>query len=310
MDSFSTALVRAEQAHNTLLQFQACEGLGSINHQLGRLTEAAACFRQALGILDQIRQDTGIARERVMEKLSETLEALQAVTPTLAAKEIDVEALSTDEEETQEREATRSKLHSIASTEEKPGSSLQGGGPGGKISLTERRGAKSLPPLKRAAPPTHSRHTPIPLPSKKGKGKMTSQEEEERQSSDYSADLQAYMNSYADSTNTTSSWSQDFQHHSREPPAATPTAARAQSVREGSLAVGADARKKFGVQTVEEWRESKGGKRKLETRSQIIQLAPSTSSSSSGDTHMDQAEQGQRSTAQPSANQSKVCTIL
>ena len=44
---------------------------------MGRYGEAVSYFKQALWILDEIRQDTGMARERVMEKLSDAEEALQ-----------------------------------------------------------------------------------------------------------------------------------------------------------------------------------------------------------------------------------------
>ncbi len=44
---------------------------------MGKYGEAVTYFKQALGILDEIKQETGIPRERVMEKLSDAEEALQ-----------------------------------------------------------------------------------------------------------------------------------------------------------------------------------------------------------------------------------------
>ena len=75
--NFSNALAKAHKARNNYLQFQACEGLGAINYHMGKYGEAVSYFKQALGILDEIKQETGIPRERVMEKLSDAEEALQ-----------------------------------------------------------------------------------------------------------------------------------------------------------------------------------------------------------------------------------------
>ena len=46
---------------------------------MGKYGEAVTYFKQALGILDEIKQETGIPRERVMEKLSDAEEALQTM---------------------------------------------------------------------------------------------------------------------------------------------------------------------------------------------------------------------------------------
>ena len=76
-ESFKKALSNAKSANNHYLQFQAAEGLGAVHYQLEEYSEAVEYFNQALVVLDNIQQDTGIARERVMEKLSDALEALQ-----------------------------------------------------------------------------------------------------------------------------------------------------------------------------------------------------------------------------------------
>ena len=75
--SFSNALAKAHLAKNNFLQFQACEGLGSVHYQMGQFGETVSYFNQALGILNSIKEDTGVARERVMEKLSDASEALE-----------------------------------------------------------------------------------------------------------------------------------------------------------------------------------------------------------------------------------------
>ena len=46
-------------------------------YHLEQYTEAVDSFNTALELLDKIKEDTGIARERVMEKLSDTTEMLQ-----------------------------------------------------------------------------------------------------------------------------------------------------------------------------------------------------------------------------------------
>ena len=76
-ESFKNALSSAKSADNHYLQFQATEGLGAVHYQLEEHNEAIKYFNHALVALDSIQQDTGIARERVMEKLSDALEALQ-----------------------------------------------------------------------------------------------------------------------------------------------------------------------------------------------------------------------------------------
>ena len=76
-ESFSSALTKAQSARNPYMQFQACEGLGAANYHLDQCSEAITYFNLALEVLDEIKQDTGIARERVMEKLSDATEALQ-----------------------------------------------------------------------------------------------------------------------------------------------------------------------------------------------------------------------------------------
>ena len=49
-------------------------------YHMKQYTEAVGSFNSALELLDKIKEDTGIARERVMEKLSDTTEILQKST--------------------------------------------------------------------------------------------------------------------------------------------------------------------------------------------------------------------------------------
>ena len=76
-ESYSSALERAQSTCNPYLQFQACEGMGAAYYQMEQYGEAVQYFNQAILSLNNIKEDTGIARERVMEKLSDAAEALQ-----------------------------------------------------------------------------------------------------------------------------------------------------------------------------------------------------------------------------------------
>ena len=78
-ESFTKALGRAGAANNPYLQFQSAEGLAASSYHLGQYNAAIKHFNLALTLLDQIGEDTGMARERVMEKLSDAREALQVL---------------------------------------------------------------------------------------------------------------------------------------------------------------------------------------------------------------------------------------
>ena len=77
LSTFREALEKARTIDNAFLQFQACEGLGVCYYHLNQHSKAVESFNSALQFLDTIKEDTGIARERVMEKLSDVTEALQ-----------------------------------------------------------------------------------------------------------------------------------------------------------------------------------------------------------------------------------------
>lgn len=323
--AFSNALAKAHLAKNTYLQFQTCEGLGSIHHQMGRFGEAASYYQQALTILDEIREDTGIARERVMEKLSQASEALKEAK---IKRERDA-SLSSDDQEAR----TREEIHSLT------GDTLYAHGnfresvfgeengdhnqmkspdaavPAKKISLTERRGAKALPPIKAKEAEKLSKlpaHKHVALPPTKGKEKLGAHIDIESDHSEYSTKLQAYVDSYRDSGGSQGSWSQELQavrHMDKEidlhSAAATPRPSSSHSVREGSLAIGPNARENFTVQTIEEWSRDKGGKRKCHRKSEIIPASPPSSAS----TGQSSATTPTNQQPQPT-QQSKVCTLI
>ena len=75
--TYISAHKQASTAGNLYLQFQASEGCGSLCIHTLHHEDAVRHLKQALKTLDEIKQDTGMARERVMEKLSDATEALR-----------------------------------------------------------------------------------------------------------------------------------------------------------------------------------------------------------------------------------------
>lgn len=300
-------------AENTYLQFQTCEGLGSTHQQLGRFGEAASYYQQALTILDQIGEDTGIARERVMEKLSQASEALEEAKAKLQG--------GTTQSSDERREQVRSKAQANAGFRESVYGEVveqdydQTLPAAKKISLTERRGAKALPPIRAKEAQDLSRlptHVVPPSSSAKGKERLVPRIDMESDNSEYSTQLQAYVDSYRDSDGSQGSWSEELQavrHTDKE--IELHSTQRPRSVREGSLALGPNAREKFTVQTTEEWSKGKGGKAKCRKKSEIICMSltsPSSRSTSASSIATPTNQQLQPTTQD--RNQSKVCTIL
>ena len=76
-ETFTAALEKATLINDHILQLQAHEGLGSVYYQMKRFSKAKESFHNALGVLQNIKYDTGLARERVMEKISDIVEAEQ-----------------------------------------------------------------------------------------------------------------------------------------------------------------------------------------------------------------------------------------
>lgn len=74
---FTSALEKATVVNDHILQLQAHEGLGSVYYQMKQFPKAKESFHNALGVLQHIKYDTGLARERVMEKISDIMEAEQ-----------------------------------------------------------------------------------------------------------------------------------------------------------------------------------------------------------------------------------------
>ena len=74
-ESFAQALSKAKLCGNLALQCQASEGLGSLSYLTRQYSKANEYFTDSLDLLNQIGDDTGLARERIMEKLSDVAEA-------------------------------------------------------------------------------------------------------------------------------------------------------------------------------------------------------------------------------------------
>ena len=74
---FTSALEKATLVNDHILQLQAHEGLGSVYYQMKKFPKAKESFHNALAVLHHIKYDTGLARERVMEKISDVVEAEQ-----------------------------------------------------------------------------------------------------------------------------------------------------------------------------------------------------------------------------------------
>lgn len=74
---FTSAVEKATLANDYILQLQAHEGLGSVYYQMKKFPKAKESFHNALAVLQHIKYDTGLARERIMEKISDVVEAEQ-----------------------------------------------------------------------------------------------------------------------------------------------------------------------------------------------------------------------------------------
>ena len=76
--SFTTALSLAQSESNHPLAFQALEGLGSLSYKRKDYETAGKYFKEGLELLGSMKGgETGLARERIMEKLSHVTEILQ-----------------------------------------------------------------------------------------------------------------------------------------------------------------------------------------------------------------------------------------
>jgi len=327
--SFSNALAAAHKSCNIYLQLQACEGLGSIHIWWKKHGDAVGYLEQALMLLDSVPQDSGIARERIMEKLSGAQEQLDKSKSDvleeeedLSSKEEHLEDVSSIELDTEDLHIANSKkferrLKSKQATS-KPvtrslGPEFTAAGQGGastpqtslelqqqQISLRERRGVQGrLTPIQTRPRQSQSLHLHPATPQEKGststdkgKGKLkkrTSSEEESERNS-FAEDIQAYMASYADTSND-----DDDQMNK-------PSTSAQLSVGEGCLSIGPRARENFKVTREDDGKSAKGKSKNKgqRPRSKIVSISEIEGESSSKE-------------SQPTENrtqQSRACVIL
>ena len=73
VSTFSVGLSKAEQLSEEYLLVQCLEGLGSVHYHMKQYNKSQTNFEKALEVLSRC-EDTGLAKERVMEKLSDLIE--------------------------------------------------------------------------------------------------------------------------------------------------------------------------------------------------------------------------------------------
>ena len=293
--------------------------------------EAIRYFEQALEILDQIREDSGIARERVMEKLSEAAECLQLKRVfkkkgkrrevdkepprfRLNSKEIVNAKNNSDDSSSEEEDENHPIAPRLTRSLGAEFANAEVDDIGDKKvynksnSITERRGVESLPPIKttrgnKLGQPSR-KHVVVAAKKRKGKEVMVHVNGDSEKN--YDDNLQAaYLDSYRDPVTSSSQESLttamkrtngSLYRHSlpasstkrlsiTSPREGTPASIKLPPehprqqqesyVREGSLAIGPNARENFRVQTVdkEEYIRKKGRKRRL-TKDDIIVASP------------------------------------
>ena len=282
------------------------------------------CFQQALGLLDHIKEDSGIARERIMEKLSRALELLEEV----KGGEVQEEEMSSRDDKSVESDSSEEMSHTqrreeVGSARKKvtrslspefaavaqTSSSVRGAKgmpptpkmPRKNISLQERRGVQEkLPPILTGFKGNQPSPT-FPTPSSqkgsarldKKKGKLKKQpSREDSDSNSLNKDLQAYMQSYVHSSNE--------EEDRNVSPANKPGTSTGGSVGEGSLAIGPRAKDNFKVREVE-GEHVTGKKKGQRPRSKIVSISETEATSSTGESEHQTDSRTQRS---------KVCIIL
>lgn len=79
VNTFSVAVSKAKKLNNRLLIVQSLEGLGSALYHLKQYSESQLYFEKALTIVSANKKDdSGLAKERLMEKISDVVEIQKA----------------------------------------------------------------------------------------------------------------------------------------------------------------------------------------------------------------------------------------
>ena len=309
--SFSIALSKSEIIHNSVLQFQALEGLGSVCYHSNQLSKSISYFEQALRVLDEVGEETGMARERVMEKLSDVTEAQQTNSNKDTSNEVDHTIIPSS-----------SVVHKQARVKQRRTIDSRG---------RQNSGSMLHPPLTpipllitphnvrfteggviphASLTPIHDRHTPSIIVT----SESPYNSRHHRHDDSYTQDLKAYINSYSDgslhSSTLTSLTSDTSSIHLTRSAfgtnkvtssgmvgssiSATP---HSPDIPEGSLALGPNTKQLFTVQSLE---DSTGrGKRKHRTGRIVPISSTSPSIPHEPETHTN-----------ITSNRSTVCIIL
>lgn len=241
--SFSLALRKAHKANSHHLLFQASEGLGAVYYRIGRYGEAVNHFKQCLEFLNNIKEDTGIARERVLEKLSDAIEASQKADTSGPSHHTTVhdQSLGTSDHP--------SHNHILSQNNPPPSSSLDEG--------------LRTPVRKHARVVRNRKHVRT----------VENRQVLERRGS-YEADMTAYMQTYQESSIASSSeiTDQDINHRETDEQIDTTPV----YVREGSLALGVNTRELYTTKT---HTVNERGKGKLMTEIVLIRECDTESTS-------------------------------
>ena len=284
--SFSIALSKSEIIHNSVLQFQALEGLGSVCFHSNQLSKSVSYFEQALRVLDEVGEGTGMARERVMEKLSDVAEAQQTNNNKDTSNEVDHTTPSSSVVHKQARVKQRCTIDSrgrqnSASMLHPPLTPIP-------LLITPHNVRFSEGGV---IPPIHDRHTPSIIVT----SESPYNSRHRRHDDSYTQDLKAYINSYSDGslhsstlTSLTSDTSSTHLAHSvfgtnkvtssgmvGSSTSATP---HSPDIPEGSLALGPNTKQLFTVEPLED-STGRGKRRKRQHRTGRIVPISSTSPS-------------------------------
>ena len=249
------------------MQFQALEGLGTVCYHTQQYTNSVSYFEQALQVLDQVSDNTGLARERVMEKLSFVTEAMIRG----SSSEVDHSTPIRKHPKVRNQRAS-------SSNESKSGWSTRTPVTPIPFLLTPQSTARFSEGGPSPKPHPYGKQTPSIIISDVDETTPT------RYSDKYSQDLQQYMNSYDNgslqsSTLTSLTTTSDssflnsvFSAEGSNPrpiPTTTP-------VPEGSLALGLNTKELYTVEKLEV-ESNKKGRKSSHHQTRIVPINGTTS---------------------------------
>ena len=249
------------------MQFQALEGLGTVCYHTQQYTSSVSYFEQALQVLDQVGDNTGLARERVMEKLSFVTEAM-----IKGSSEVDHSTPI-------RKHAKVRKQRASSSNESKSGWSTTTPLTPIPFLLTPQSTERFSEGGVSSTPRPHGKQTPSIVISGVDETTPT------RYSDKYSQDLQQYMNSYDNgslqsstltslTTTSDSSFLNSVFSAEGSNPRPIPTTTL---VPEGSLALGLNTKELYTVEKLQVESNKKGRKRSHHQPTRIVPINSTTS---------------------------------